>query len=721
MDNAGKFNIIVFMQAMHEHQFPLKDGVRAILEHARMAVTCVPIEVNRTLEVPVDFVAESNGHRFAVKCLDTPEQLDPVILQKLADFSSCNGVDQLMVIGNGSFSPQISSLVPTLPVHVQLTDRAAYEGAVNNLPPQEIQKLSAPEVPQAPKSAFDDIPAESLTPPVPPAPKSAFDDVPAESLTPKSAFDDIPAESLTPKSAFDDIPAESHTEGSEYGADSGYGSGPGDPDAQEYGADRQSQPVHLTPPQRKSSFGKVLMVIVLGGAALYIGYPKLFGRQNDAAALARAAEESHAKELRKKAEENKAAVQLGNTVAEGIVQTRKTAGLETGKLDTSVLKLALSQMGTELEVGDEVTQQQLEMTLLQKNPTFRFEASSVLEAESPEALIAQVKSWPSLTEEEFTHFGSITRNGKNGNVWTWIFGGIEVSREEKLDLALEKGGFFSLVCSHCQRESSYELTAHAKYLVMPPCTSCGLTTHVFGPDTEGNYRRACDFLTGFQIPREKVEEYLPINHEYREPEDHVLAHWKVILDRCDYEYDTTQRGEMARDVWKLPSQTWDERVGDCEDTTILLTDALISAGFEARVAFGTWEGQGHAWCVVKVGNRQRILESTMAHTGAVSLRSIIDVGKDYVATCMFDRDSIYLRKNAGNLSTPDYFSETYWRQLKINKTTAKPPTELSALLGGKPTMPLPWVPEDALSQAGFHHFPSLSGKKSRLPTLVPER
>ncbi|MDF1751995.1 MAG: transglutaminase-like domain-containing protein [Verrucomicrobiales bacterium] len=345
----------------------------------------------------------------------------------------------------------------------------------------------------------------------------------------------------------------------------------------------------------------------------------------------------------------------------GIAEARSISGLSSPIFDQNNFARMIPPRGA---MPKEKTLKEIQVLA---NPGFRLGASTLLKAPDLDSLLSQVKAWPPLKDPATdVQFGHVTALEQEGNLWAWVYTGKTLSRSQQLDEALTGGGIFSLRCSHCEKDSTFEISAHATHLVSPICSHCGLATHLFGPDTEGDYRRACNFLTGFKLPESSIDKHRP--PEGCTPKQDVMAHWKAILDRCDYEYDSS----VDRDVWKLPSQTWEERVGDCEDTSILLTDALISSGYEARVAFGHWQGEGHAWCVVKVEGRQYILETTQIHTGAAGMRRIIKVGGEYVARGTFDRDSIYLRRNAANMSTLDYFSDNYWLKMDVKSNEDSP-------------------------------------------------
>lgn len=99
-------------------------------------------------------------------------------------------------------------------------------------------------------------------------------------------------------------------------------------------------------------------------------------------------------------------------------------------------------------------------------------------------------------------------------------------------------------------------------------------------------------------------------------------------------YDFVCRNiNYRRDIgefWQTPSETL-EGIGDCEDTSILLTSLIRAGGIpNAYVALGTLQGLGHAW----VTHRGEILETTYT-----SARPVPDPG-DYVAFVLFDEQEV---------------------------------------------------------------------------------
>ncbi|KUJ83742.1 hypothetical protein AWR36_007910 [Microbulbifer flavimaris] len=83
----------------------------------------------------------------------------------------------------------------------------------------------------------------------------------------------------------------------------------------------------------------------------------------------------------------------------------------------------------------------------------------------------------------------------------------------------------------------------------------------------------------------------------------------TLATRKEYQYDHLQYAGLA-DIWQTSRQAFFQKRGDCEDHAILLADWLINLGVDARVAMGTLKGEGHAWVVAIVNNREYLLEAT---------------------------------------------------------------------------------------------------------------
>ena len=119
---------------------------------------------------------------------------------------------------------------------------------------------------------------------------------------------------------------------------------------------------------------------------------------------------------------------------------------------------------------------------------------------------------------------------------------------------------------------------------------------------------------------------------------------------------------MNEERWQTAGETFAKGQGDCEDTSILLVDALLSAGYPAKVAIGRNRKVGeHAWCVVKVGGEEYLLETTGGKPSEKTIPRVSEVGGHYVPRQLFDRDSVYFRSSDG--ATGDYWSEAEWDRI----------------------------------------------------------
>jgi hypothetical protein len=118
--------------------------------------------------------------------------------------------------------------------------------------------------------------------------------------------------------------------------------------------------------------------------------------------------------------------------------------------------------------------------------------------------------------------------------------------------------------------------------------------------------------------------------------------------------------------------------GDCEDTSILLADWLISRGFDARVVIGETEAfQGHAWCVVRVEDEVYLLETTLESDDAPRTPPLaITMSERYRPEYLFDRDRLYFFGGGAK----DCWDDTLWLGVNYESPT----------ITSEPTMEAPW-------------------------------
>lgn len=120
----------------------------------------------------------------------------------------------------------------------------------------------------------------------------------------------------------------------------------------------------------------------------------------------------------------------------------------------------------------------------------------------------------------------------------------------------------------------------------------------YGGDLNAYY--ANGFFKGF-IPYRTASKWSAMQH--------VATHMQYMLDEKQF------RG--FREIWLSSEETYKLGRGDCEDHAILLADWLQSMGYDARVAFGKINGEGHAWVVLFENGRTYLLEATAKYTPKV--------------------------------------------------------------------------------------------------------
>lgn len=309
-------------------------------------------------------------------------------------------------------------------------------------------------------------------------------------------------------------------------------------------------------------------------------------------------------------------------------------------------------------------------------PGAQYLAANLITSSDRDELLSKLSGWTAVANPDFdclntTVFHAGTRLGALGVVSRRI-------PQFSLRAANEGSGRFFNRCPHCHVIHALELARESRTLILS-CPHCELPFDILAVGTRGEMRKVNDFLAGFEL--EAIGEYA----SKREGLDKIVALWGLVADRCDYELDQDRPGGVGRDggeansheVWKTSRETWDEATGDCEDTSILLADVLIGAGFEARVAIG-WNGNigQHAWVVVSVGEKQYILESTLEKTiDRSDLAEVGEIAAFYQPEQLFDREHIYYTTARPDHFRLDYFSPTLWKTVPCENETGA--TDLS--------------------------------------------
>ena len=296
-------------------------------------------------------------------------------------------------------------------------------------------------------------------------------------------------------------------------------------------------------------------------------------------------------------------------------------------------------------------------------PGAQYLAANLITANNRDDLMSKLAGWSAVANPDFDSITTaVFRSGR-------FLGALGVMSRRipafTLEAANEIGGRFYNKCPHCGETHALELDRDSRTLILS-CPHCDLPFDVLAVGTDERIRRASDFLEGFQLPGS-------VGYVAPDPETFLVKLWGQVADQCDYEFDqdrvSTKPGatevSSPREVWKSSHETWTEAAGDCEDTSILLADILISAGFEARVAIG-WNGNigQHAWVVVKAADKQYVLETTLQKTiDRRDLVSVEEASAFYQPEQLFDRKNIYYTTARPDRFRLDYFSPSLWKPI----------------------------------------------------------
>ena len=305
-------------------------------------------------------------------------------------------------------------------------------------------------------------------------------------------------------------------------------------------------------------------------------------------------------------------------------------------------------------------------------PGAQYLAANMITSSSREDLLSKLAGWTAVANPDFDSINTMifpvgARFGALGVMSRRI-------PEFSLRAANEGGGRFFNRCPHCGVIHALELDRESRTLILS-CPHCELPFDVLAVGTSGEIRKATDFLEGFQLPK------IQGGAERASEEDRLTALWGRVADQCEYELDqdrhaaVTGKAEPARsrEVWKLSRETWEEAAGDCEDSSILLADVLLSAGFDARVAIG-WNGNigQHAWVIVRIEDRQYVLESTLQKKIERSdLVTVEAASAFYQPEQLFDRERIYYSTARPDHFRLDYFSSALWKVIPSGEESTK--------------------------------------------------
>lgn len=336
--------------------------------------------------------------------------------------------------------------------------------------------------------------------------------------------------------------------------------------------------------------------------------------------------------------------------AETVTARRASAGLSAVQPheDTQIWLSQRSGAGG-LEVSEQMIRE-----LQVREPVFADVVATTLEGKSVAELSGRVGEWCAGQRLGFTHLSTFLYRPEAAprriRCLTLLARELPDFEPGLLDQSVAE---FCTECRLCGFRQPVATVRGTTGLIME-CDKCRRPYGYLQQDLRGRYRYINQFLTGFQPPAHFPEDI--------SPRAEMTAMWKAVLSHCRYAEDAHGVGG-PRDQWQLPAETHAYANGDCEDTAILLADWLIARGFDARVALGFMKDDqgnngGHAWVVCRIDGIDFLLESTEQVQPDAKPQTVASIGRYYSPSVLFDRGTIYFRKNGG--WTPDYWSSREW-------------------------------------------------------------
>ncbi len=217
---------------------------------------------------------------------------------------------------------------------------------------------------------------------------------------------------------------------------------------------------------------------------------------------------------------------------------------------------------------------------------------------------AELLDWPETTESSYTHLAIVTRADPRRHqttIWAILAQRLPQFRPELLSRGVQH---FHHHCAHCSRGYNGRFFGGDRILLLE-CPHCEKDYDILAVNTQSHNQRANTYFSHLSTP----VAFPPGLSRHQE----LTLIWNSVLDHCEYRNDYDPEGTgPATDSWQTSAEILQCRSGDCEDTSILPADWLISRGIEARVVIGETEDlQGHAWCVAKVDDQVYLLETTV--------------------------------------------------------------------------------------------------------------
>ncbi|TDU62567.1 transglutaminase superfamily protein [Prosthecobacter fusiformis] len=315
----------------------------------------------------------------------------------------------------------------------------------------------------------------------------------------------------------------------------------------------------------------------------------------------------------------------------------------------------------------------------------RYLRISVCTASGPtlRTLLEQFHEFGQKTGTEMTHLACAVRQSRGGLAQhaLLVVGQRLDDFSPEIIATTQEEAFFS-VCPHCEHPHIVRISRQQHSLGLE-CPQCRRTYAVVAADAEGKYRYVNEYLTGYAPPAVFAKDHSRV-HE-------LFTIWSAVHANCVYTKDPGASKE-ATDAWQTSLVTQRMGQGDCEDSAIFLCDWLLSRGFQARVALGRYGDMGgHAWVVVRLDDKEYLLESTEGRPDPSNPPLVSRVGSRYVPEIMFDRYALYVRSTPGQAWKGEYWSPKVWSKVEPrslqDRIEAASPAATGGASGEKAAMP----------------------------------
>lgn len=291
----------------------------------------------------------------------------------------------------------------------------------------------------------------------------------------------------------------------------------------------------------------------------------------------------------------------------------------------------------------------------------RYFRVSVCTASGPtlRVLLDQFQDFSQRPQPEMTHMGCVVRKSAGGlGRQALIVVGERLKNFSPEVVTQTKDEAFFSRCPHCNFAHIVRVKGQLHSLGLE-CPKCRRTYAMVAADEAGHFRYVNEFLTGYAPPAVFAKDQSRVYE--------LFTIWSAVHSNCSYQKDAGVRKEQT-DTWQTSLETQRRGRGDCEDSAIYLCDWLLSRGFQARVALGRYgDLGGHAWVVVKLEDKEYLLESTEGRPDPSNPPLVSRVGSRYVPEIMFDRFAIYVRAVPGQAWKGDYWSGKTWIRVEPRK------------------------------------------------------